>query len=251
LPSADPDHLAGKSQHPSRNIDIRRPATVSGVTTTPLKRRVGQQRKGDQRETDLIRCAERHLDEGSFASASVAELAAAAGVSRPTFYFYFASKEALLASVIDTAHAEIAERLITALDQPAPPADRLAATIRAGADAWWEHRAAMSAAMQLAQRVPELGERMRASMREVNERCTDLLTAHGTVPERHDRTAARNLVETLALMNERVFSHEVPRARSRHQLAPVEERLLLIWTRTMGIENRRRASRSAWVEHSP
>lgn len=209
----------------------------SCVSTAPLRRRDHQQHKGDQREADLISCAVRHLDEGTFGSASVADLAAAAGVSRPTFYFYFASKDALLASVIDTAHAEIADRLITAIEQPAPPADRLAAAMRAGADAWWEHRAAMSAAMQLAQQIPELSERMHASMSEVNERCTDLLMTHGTVPERNDHDAALALVQTLALLNERVFSHEVPRAHTRAQLKPVQERLLLIWTRTMGIQN--------------
>jgi Tfp pilus assembly protein PilE len=56
------------------------------------------------------------------------------------------------------------------------------------------------------------------------------------VPERADREAARALVQTLALLNERVYSHEVPRARTRAELVPVAERLLVIWMRTMGIE---------------
>jgi AcrR family transcriptional regulator len=214
------------------------PATApAGATTpTPLKRRARQLRKGDERETDLIASTERRLAEGTFAAASVSDLAAAAGVSRPTFYFYFASKDALLASVIEAAHAEIAQRLLCALAEPGTPAERLGAAMSTGADAWWEHRAAMSAAMQIGRQIPELGEAMIASMRQVNECCTDLLMAHGTVPERTDRQAAQALVETLALLNERVYSHQVPRAQTRGELVPVSERLLAVWMRTMGIE---------------
>ncbi len=206
------------------------------MSTTPLRRRARQLSKGDQRETDLIASAERHLADGSFATASVTQLAADAGVSRPTFYFYFASKDALLASVIDAAHAEIAARLLGALAGPGTPAQRLAAAVAAGAGAWWEHRAVMSAAIALAQQIPELGERMIASMDQVNAACTELLLRHGTVPERHDPVAARELIETLALMNERVYSHAVPRARRRADLAPTEARLLAIWLRSLGIQ---------------
>lgn len=74
-------------------------------------------------------------------------------------------------------------------------------------------------------------------MSEINVRCTDLLMSEGTVPERHDRDAALKLVEILALLNERIFSHRIPRADSRDQLAPVQERLLVIWVRTMRLES--------------
>jgi AcrR family transcriptional regulator len=205
------------------------------MSTAPLKRRTRALSKGDQRETELVQRAERLLDEGAFDDASVAEIAAAAGVSRPTFYFYFASKDALLASVVEAVHDDIAARLLTALDRPGDPTQQIAGAIHAGADAWWEHRAAMSAAVQLAQRIPELGERMRESMADVNRRCTEILLAHGAVPESQSPTKAARLIETLALMNERVFSHEVPRARSRRELTRTEQSLLAIWTRTLGL----------------
>jgi TetR/AcrR family transcriptional regulator, ethionamide resistance regulator len=205
------------------------------VATTPLKRRTRALSKGDRRETELLKGAERLLDEGAFDDASVAELAAAAGVSRPTFYFYFASKDALLASVVQAVHHDIAACLLTALDQPGEPSEQIAGAIHAAADAWWEHRAAMSAAMQLAQRIPELGARMRESMTDVNRRCTEILLAHGAVPERQSPTRAARLIGTLALMNERVFSHEVPRARTRRELTRTEQSLLAVWTRALGL----------------
>ena len=205
------------------------------MATTPLKRRTRALSKGDQRELELVRCAERLLDEGAFHGASVADIATAAGVSRPAFYFYFASKDALLASVIEAVHDDIAARLLTALDHPGEPTQQIAGAIRAGADAWWEHRAAMSAAMQLAQRIPQLGERMRESMADVNRRCTEILLTHGAVPERQSPARAARLIEMLALLNERAFSHDVPRAKSRRELMRTEQSLLAIWTRALGL----------------
>jgi AcrR family transcriptional regulator len=205
------------------------------VSTTPLKRRSRALSKGDQREIELVQCAERLLEEGTFHDASVADVATAAGVSRPAFYFYFASKDALLASVIEAVHHDIAARLLAALNQPGEPTQQIACAIHAGADAWWEHRAAMSAAMQLAQRIPELGERMRESMADVNRRCTEILLTHGAVPESQSPTRAARLIEMLALMNERVFSHQIPRAKTRRELTTTEQSLLAIWTRTLGL----------------
>jgi AcrR family transcriptional regulator len=51
---------------------------------------------GDDREQAILATAERLLDERGFAGISVDDLARGAGISRPTFYFYFPSKEAVL-----------------------------------------------------------------------------------------------------------------------------------------------------------
>jgi AcrR family transcriptional regulator len=201
-----------------------------------LKRRSRALQKGDDRERRLMQTAEELLAEGTYDDTPVAELAARAGLSRPTFYFYFASKEALLASVIDVTHEEIAARLRLALqDDRLTPTQRLAAAIAAAGDAWWQHRAAMSAAMRLAGSVPELDERLQHAMREVDALCTELLMAHGDVPESRDHRAAAALVATLALLNQRTFAAAMRGARRRADLRPHEQRLLTIWVRTLGL----------------
>ncbi len=205
------------------------------MSATSLRRRTRPQLKGDEREAALRAVAERLLADDRFEAASVADLAGAAGVSRPTFYFYFASKDALLASVIDATYADIAARLEAALRGGEPPVARLAAALRAVADAWWEHRAVMAAALELAHRVPELGQRMRATMDGADVLSAEILMTHGTVPEREDPVAALALVRTLGLLNEQIFGLETQVARRRGDLAPVELRLLHIWTRTMGL----------------
>jgi AcrR family transcriptional regulator len=205
------------------------------VSTAPLRRRATQQAKGDSRERQLLEAARRLMEQDGFERASVSELAAAAGVSRPAFYFYFQSKDALLASVIDVTQSEIAAGLDAALRSPGPPLERLAAAIEAAADAWWEHRATMSAAIALAAKMPTLEARMTASMDAINTQCAELLLRHGTAPERSDRTAAKALVGTLALLNERAFSHALTTANDRADLIPVQQRLLIIWQRSLGL----------------
>ncbi|GBG38221.1 TetR family transcriptional regulator [Mycobacterium montefiorense] len=66
---------------------------------------------GDDREQAILATAERLLQERPLADFSVDDLAKGAGISRPTFYFYFPSKNAVLLSLLDhmnnKAHAAL------------------------------------------------------------------------------------------------------------------------------------------------
>ena len=66
---------------------------------------------GDDREQAILATAERLLQERPLADFSVDDLAKGAGISRPTFYFYFQSKNAVLLSLLDQmickAHAAL------------------------------------------------------------------------------------------------------------------------------------------------
>src|SRR5881296_1292057 len=57
--------------------------------------------RGDDRERAILETAERLLAERPLHEVSVDDLARGAGISRPTFYFYFASKEAVLLTLMD------------------------------------------------------------------------------------------------------------------------------------------------------
>ncbi|MEU6260984.1 TetR/AcrR family transcriptional regulator [Streptomyces sp. NPDC047043] len=56
---------------------------------------------GDDRERAILATAERLLGERSLSEISVDQLAKGAGISRPTFYFYFTSKEQVLLALFD------------------------------------------------------------------------------------------------------------------------------------------------------
>jgi TetR/AcrR family transcriptional regulator, ethionamide resistance regulator len=69
---------------------------------------------GDDREQAILATAERLLAERPLADFSVDDLAKGAGISRPTFYFYFPSKNAVLLSLLDQVNAR-AQAALTAL----------------------------------------------------------------------------------------------------------------------------------------
>jgi len=62
--------------------------------------------KGDQREQALIDAARAVFRDKSIGQVTIDELAGAAGIARSGFYFYFESKQALLAALVDQRLAE-------------------------------------------------------------------------------------------------------------------------------------------------
>jgi AcrR family transcriptional regulator len=74
---------------------------------------------GDDRELAILETAERLLAERSLWAVSVDDLARGAGISRPTFYFYFASKDAVLLTLLDRVVAEADAATRRAFGRPA------------------------------------------------------------------------------------------------------------------------------------
>ncbi len=74
--------------------------TSSSTTRAPRGRRATRP-SGDDREAAILATARQLLETKKFADISVDDLAKGAGISRPTFYFYFPSKEAVVLSLLD------------------------------------------------------------------------------------------------------------------------------------------------------
>ena len=70
---------------------------------------------GDERERAILATAERLLEERPLSEISVEDLAVGAGISRPTFYFYFPSKDAVLLTLVDRMVEEAASSREAAL----------------------------------------------------------------------------------------------------------------------------------------
>ena len=204
---------------------------------TPRESRVPRV-SGDERERSILDTAERLLDEKSFAEITIDDLARGAGLSRPTFYFYFASKQALLASVINRAveqfNAEIAA--VLAPERQQRPGDAVRATIEAAARLWWDHGAVQVAAFELGAALDEVYERTMENFAIVRDPTVALLLRVGTVPEAEDPAEAERLVMALILMSERNFYDLMrgdPTPADRDALV---DRLTRIWTRAFGVE---------------
>jgi TetR/AcrR family transcriptional regulator, ethionamide resistance regulator len=90
--------------------------------TRALRGRRSVRPSGDDREQAILATAERLLEERAFASISVDDLAKGAGLSRPTFYFYFKSKEAVLLSLLEPLIARVDSEFDGAVQRlPADP----------------------------------------------------------------------------------------------------------------------------------
>lgn len=80
---------------------------------------------GDERERAILETAERLLEERPLSEISVDDLARGAGISRPTFYFYFPSKDAVVLTIVDRLVAAAAgsrEQALATLAQGDPRA---------------------------------------------------------------------------------------------------------------------------------
>ncbi|ORB59746.1 TetR family transcriptional regulator [Mycobacteroides saopaulense] len=111
---------------------MTKPATRGRKTTRP---------SGDERIQAILTNAEELLGQRPLADISVDDLARGAGISRPTFYFYFSSKEAVLLTlaerIIEEADANVASINPAAMTSPA---EYWRAVIKAYFDAFGSHR---------------------------------------------------------------------------------------------------------------
>ena len=115
--------------------------------TRVMRGRRSTRPSGDDREQAILATAERLLKTRPLADISVDDLAKGAGLSRPTFYFYFPSKDAVLVTLFERVLVEADSALETMVANP--PAD-LKALWRIGINVFVEtfgaHRAVSLAA---------------------------------------------------------------------------------------------------------
>lgn len=173
--------------------------------TRPRGRRATRP-SGDERESAILDTLEQMLEQRPFTEISVDDLAKGAGLSRPTFYFYFASKDAVLVRLF--------ERMTTATDpaaqQPADPkaADNPELFWRNGIFAFFAalrpHRNVAVAGLTAMASSPELRQLWSAFMTAWIDHTAELIEAERARGAAPDTIPALDLATALNLMNERV-----------------------------------------------
>lgn len=171
---------------------------------------------GDDRERAILETTERLLEERPLSEISVDDLAKGAGISRPTFYFYFPSKDAVVLTIIDRLVAAAAGSREEALATMAK--GDLRAGLRQALDdlygAFRSRRAVTLAAAELRMRNPEArtlwAEVMEGWVADVTA-VIEAERARGAAPPGEP---ARDVAIALVQMNERVqyatFADEEP-----------------------------------------
>lgn len=122
------------------------------MTTVGRSRRTSSNRKGDANERAIIDTAERLLADVPLTDISVADLARGAGISRSSFYFYFASKHDVLLALLDESAGELRVAIeAMAAGVADDPRRHIGEGITATARLWHEHGAALRGIVAAAQ----------------------------------------------------------------------------------------------------
>jgi TetR/AcrR family transcriptional regulator, ethionamide resistance regulator len=161
---------------------------------------------GDERELAILSTLERLLEDKAFAEISVDDLAKGAGISRPTFYFYFPSKDAVLLTLFERVIVEADQRFEGRAEEYAVEPAR---AWREGIFAFFEplraHVAVALAGVAATATNAEIRELWSTFMQKWIDRTAALITverARGAAP---DTVPAHDLATALNLMNERAM----------------------------------------------
>ncbi|MDH6245388.1 TetR/AcrR family transcriptional regulator [Mycobacterium sp. OTB74] len=175
-------------------------------TARPARGRRAARPSGDDREAAILATATRLLEDRLFSDISVDDLAKGAGISRPTFYFYFPSKEAVLLSLLDP----LIKRADTGFDKvlddmPTEPREAIRRGIETFFSSFGSHPATVRAGLEAIKSVPEFRDYWAGLMQKWIGLTAALITSErqrGTAP---DTIPALDLATSLNLMNERAM----------------------------------------------
>jgi len=199
------------------------PVSLKASSTRAPRGRRSTRPSGDDREQAILATAERLLEERAFADISVDDLAKGAGLSRPTFYFYFKSKEAVLLSLLEPLIARgDAEFEGAAQRLPTDPRRVWRNGIEAFFSAFGAHRAVARAATEALATSSELRAVWSGYMQKWIDQTATMITAErarGAAPE---TIPAADLATSLNQMNERTMMATL----SGEQPAVAEDRLV-------------------------
>jgi AcrR family transcriptional regulator len=162
---------------------------------------------GDDRERAILATAERLLQERPLADFSVDDLAKGAGISRPTFYFYFQSKNAVLLSLLDQMNGK-AHAALTALGGKLfrDPAALWRARIEAFFEVSGSHRAVAVAGAAAKATNPEVRQLWATLMQKWISHTTAAINAERRRGAAPDTYPAEDLSVALNMLSERVMA---------------------------------------------
>jgi TetR/AcrR family transcriptional regulator, ethionamide resistance regulator len=179
---------------------------VPAASSTRTRGRRATRPSGDDREAAILRTLEDMLEHRPFTDISVDDLAKGAGLSRPTFYFYFASKDDVLvrlfARAIAASGSEHRQPSDTVTEHPQRAWHD---GIFAFFDSLRAHRTVVLAGVAAMATNAELRQMWSTYMTGWIDYTAALITKERERGAAPDSIPARDLATALNLMNERVL----------------------------------------------
>ncbi|MGE2726065.1 TetR/AcrR family transcriptional regulator [Mycolicibacterium pulveris] len=183
------------------------------------------QARGDQSRLRLLEAFEEQLQTHSLADISVAEVARAAGLKRPAFYFYFAGKHEVVTELLtDIFHDDvfiIGGSLAGGGDPRATVTDAMTRTF----ESWHQHRTLFRAMLDARDTDPEARAIWDQWLQRYEEFVCDFITSQPTL----DIPAPGALAHSLISMNERVLDRHVRSDDDVKAAGPLLEAVIHVW----------------------
>jgi len=178
--------------------------TVPASSSTRSRRPVRP--SGDDRELAILTTAEQLMAQRPLSAISVDDLARGAGISRPTFYFYFASKDAVLLTLLDRVVAEADAATQDAFrGRPSGPREGWRRAITAYYETFRAHRALTLAWAEARSTNAEVRELWAQVFEGWVRRCAEAIEAERARGAAPPGPPAREIAVALNSMNERVL----------------------------------------------
>jgi AcrR family transcriptional regulator len=189
---------------------------------------------GDERQDAILVTAEALLGERAFDDISIEDLARGAGISRPTFYFYYSAKDEVLLALLDRVITEVEHRVgELPRDFESDPAGAWTRSIGMFVEVFVAHRGVATAAIAARARNDEVRALWSKSMQSWADFSTEVIQseqARGAAPEGIN---AHDLAVSLNLMNERVITAVLNQESPAIAESRVLDVLSAIWIRSI------------------
>ncbi|TDW28429.1 TetR/AcrR family transcriptional regulator [Cryobacterium psychrophilum] len=186
---------------------------------------------GDERQDAILATAESLLAHRSLGDISIEDLARGAGISRPSFYSYFSSKQEVVIALLTRVIDEVEQALSTLPAEPASAAgDPWRSSISVFVDVFTKHEAVAATAMAARLHSPEIQALWAAAMESWVDYSARAITSERKRGAAPDGIPARDLAVALNLMNERVLSASSAGEQPAISPSSVVDVLASIWT---------------------
>jgi AcrR family transcriptional regulator len=205
--------------------------------TTPIRRprHVQAPRRGDERRRLLLTALEDLLATTPFAEIGISDITAAAGVTRSGFYFYFSSKAAAVAALLEDFREQMEEAGAAWYESStASPLDRVTTTVHASAALWRSHAHLLVAMLDAASADPEAREIWGSWTAGFVERISARIRADRKAGLVHTTADAGALAVVLMGATLRAMEAEVRQvAAGRRPTRALNDALIDLWFRTL------------------
>lgn len=193
-------------------------------------------RAGDVNEAALLEVARVLVEQGVFQTTTIGQIAERARISRQGFYFYFNSKDELLAQLVtDTLLSSQGWRATMYLEGSDDAAAGARERIITNLGAYRQNRELFRAAIEMGPRSPAVMEHWIALVEETADFLADETVAATTIEALRDREAARRAIVALIWMIERNTYMHVLRRQDAESDEVFADRLSDLYVRALGI----------------